>query len=293
MIKVILALLIMVALVIFIQHQRKAIQCTEYVIEDERLPEAFDGVRILQVADIQSEYFGRDQSRLLETAADCNPDYIVMTGDLADRNHTNIKASLTAMQGLSGMAPVYYVNGNHEMRLSEENADQLYDGLEALGVEKLFDRGTLIERDDQCISICGLSEFVIYAAKEDDHELYRETDTAKIKEMADQLAEAQWAHPGVFNVLLTHEPQYLEVFDNPGFAVAFTGHAHGGQFRLPVIGGLFAPGQGWFPKYTAGVYQGKWTQMVVSRGLGNSTFPIRLFNRPELVIVTLKRKEHD
>lgn len=296
MIKLLLVIAALILISVFLQYERKAIVITDYVIEDSKVPEDFDGVKILQVSDLQSEYFGKNHAELLDKAGAVKPDYIFITGDIADRNHTNIKASLMAAEGLAEIAPTYYVNGNHEMRLSEENKSVLYDGLKNLGVTVLFDVGTLITRRNTSISICGLSEFVIYGAKEDDHEIYKNTDVSTIKAMADQLAKSQWiADAGldndkIFKVLLTHEPQYFDVYDSPGFDLIFTGHAHGGQFRLPFIGGLFAPGQGILPKYTEGVHKGRWSKMVISRGLGNSTFPIRLFNRPELVTVTLSRK---
>jgi len=94
-----------------------------------------------------------------------------------------------------------------------------------------------------------------------------------------------------FSILLAHRPEYLELYAAQNIDIVFSGHAHGGQIRLPVIGGLFAPGQGWNPKYTCGFYRQKETTLVVSRGLGNSEFPFRVFNRPEIVILTLKTKQ--
>lgn len=297
MIKAVLIITVLIFTAVFLQYERKSIIITNYTIENSRVPENFDGVKILHVSDLQSEYFGKNQSNLLEKAASVKPDYIFITGDIADRNHTDIKASLMAAEGLADIAPTYYVNGNHEMKLSEENTSLLYDGLKNLGITVLFDEGVLITRQNSSVSICGLSEFVIYSAKEDDHEMYKETDISVIRETADSLAEAGWIREAgmekdkLFKILLTHEPQYFDVYDNQGFDLIFTGHAHGGQFRLPLIGGLFAPGQGVFPKYTQGVHDGRWSKMIISRGLGNSTFPIRLFNRPELVVVTVLKKQ--
>lgn len=294
MIKIAIVILVIIGCAAFLQFERKAIRVTYYEIDNPKIPRSFDGIKVLHVSDLQSEYFGKEQRNILSRAKAIEPDFIVITGDLADRNHTDIKASLCAAKGLAEIADTYYVNGNHEMRLSEENRNELYAGLQQLGVSMLLGEGTLIYKGDECIGLCGMAEDVVYASKEEYHEHFSETDTRQIQEAAEKLSHGSWRDITVgngefFQILLTHEPQYVDIYDKPEFDLIFAGHAHGGQVRLPFIKGVFSPGQGFWPKYTAGVYQKQWSKMVVSRGLGNSTCPIRVFNRPELVVVTLKK----
>ena len=297
------------AAVFFLQWSRKSIVTTEYSVECESIPEEFDGLRIVQVSDLQSEYFGREQKRLLEKVRRARPDIIVFTGDLADRNHTDYRASLIAAEGLARIATVYYVNGNHEFALPQEEISQMYDSMRRAGVVLLFDEAAVIERNGDAIRLTGLSEETVYesklcgqpAAEGRDRETpgavsgrkkISDTDidasviTDKMKELEEPSTPIK-----KFSILLVHEPQFLETYACCGFDLIFAGHAHGGQIRLPFTQGLFAPGQGILPSLTAGVHTCGKTKMIISRGLGNSTFPFRIFNRPEIVSVRLVRKE--
>ncbi len=271
----------------FLHWNNKSIVVTKYIYENRNVPEAFDGYRITQVSDLQSEYFGKNQERLLEKVAETHPEIIVLTGDLVDRNHTDYQAAECAIKGLLEMAPVFYVNGNHEMALKEEEINGFYELMETLGVHILWDNHYKIKRNDDTICLAGLSEYTVFRCKD-----FQRSN--KIKADPHMLSEAlhdirQQYPPDGFTILLSHEPQYFDLYETAGFDLIFSGHAHGGQIRLPLTDGLYAPGQGVMPKMTSGIRKRDTAALVISRGLGNSTFPFRVFNRPEVVLVELKR----
>lgn len=277
------ALILLICVTMFLHWNNKSIVITEYTYENDKLPKAFDGYRITQVSDLQSEYFGKNQRNLIEKVARTHPDIIVYTGDLLDRNHTDFDAAKAAIHGLLDIAPVYYVNGNHEMAIEETAIEAFYEELSDMGVCVLFDRKVIVEKDGAEISLLGLSEHTVFSCKgfvRDnsaplDMELF-ETALKTLRCQADEEA---------VTVLLAHEPQYLENYAKAGFDLTFAGHAHGGQIRLPLTDGLYAPGQGVLPKLTSGMRHSGNGTIVISRGLGNSTFPFRVFNRPEIVTV--------
>ncbi len=279
------AVLFLAFVMLFLHWNNKSIVITEYVYENEKLPKAFDGYRITQVSDLQSEYFGKNQKNLIEKVEETNPDIIVYTGDLLDRNHTNFEAAESAMEGLLKIAPVYYINGNHEMAVEENAMEAFYKKLAEMGVVVLFDCENKIEKDGETISLLGLSEYTVFSCKD----FVRDNSEPLDMDMFTSALTAlrQLAEENAFAVLLTHEPQYLEEYAKAGFDLAFAGHAHGGQIRLPFTDGLYAPGQGVLPKLTSGIRQQDGMALVISRGLGNSTFPFRVFNRPEIVTVKL------
>ncbi len=241
-----------------------------------RIPAAFSGFRIAQVSDLHNAEFGENNARLLELLSESGPDIIVITGDLVDSGHTDIDIAISFAEKAAQIAPVYYVTGNHEARLSQY--DRLRNGLEAAGVSMLEDRAVKLERDDEKITLVGLSDpdFTVRS------DIFGEVP-AMVSTKLESLADTESS----YTILLSHRPELFESYASSGIDLVLSGHAHGGQFRLPFIGGLVAPNQGLFPKYDAGLYTESSTQMVVSRGIGNSIIPARFNNRPEIVIVEL------
>ena len=287
MIKILIVFCVLLALALFANWNNKALVVTRYQYESKEVPESFDGFTVTQVSDLQSEYFGRHQKNLLQKTAETKPDIIVFTGDLLDRNHTDYEAGLTAIEGLTRIAPVYYINGNHELALPEQRTTEFYEELRQMGVTVLFDQSAVLEKDGQQIHLVGISEYTLYDSKASTKRTSTDYDPSVITNMIDRLTEGIDADE--FTILLVHEPQFLEAYADEKVDLIFAGHAHGGQIRLPFTEGLFAPGQGVFPKLTSGMHKEGNTTMVISRGLGNSVFPLRLFNRPEIVVVDLKK----
>lgn len=249
------------------------IDTTEYTYSSQNLPIAFDGYRIVHLSDLHSKTFGKDNEPFMEKLRTLSPDIIVATGDMVDGStHTDISASLLFMQQITEVAPVYYVTGNHEMRLSKADREQFLSDITAAGVKVLANETIEIGAADS-----GLTMSLIGTGDE--------SLQANILQTLAQDAE------GTFRLLLAHEPQFLEShYTETGVDLIFSGHAHGGQWRIPFTHqGLYAPDQGFLPALTEGmVSTGTGTTMVISRGLGNSAFPVRIFNHPEIVCVTLR-----
>lgn len=287
MTKIIIVFLILVAIALFLNWSNTAIGKTDYTFSSQRLPEGFNGFKIAHISDLQSGTFGDKQKDLFQKVRDGEPDIIVITGDLVDRNHTDYETSLAAAKGLTEIAPVYYTNGNHELALPAEEIAEFYDALRSMGIAILFDQsGNVKGRKGQSIHIVGLSEERLYASKADVTKRDSDYDETVIEEAMKSLTAD--IPKDDFTIMLAHEPQYLSEYAGHGVDLIFAGHAHGGQIRLPFTDGLYAPGQGVLPKMTSGIHKEKSTAMVISRGLGNSVFPFRVFNRPEVVVVTLR-----
>ena len=245
---------------------------TEQVVRSERLPAAFSGYRIAHVSDLHNAQFGTDNEKLLELLRTAAPDCIAVTGDIVDSRRTDFDVAAAFMDAAAEIAPVYYVTGNHESRLKDY--PELEQRFTDSGVTVLHSAATDIVRDDERIRLIGIDD-PDFSSTED--------STAYVADALEGLADE-----AVFTVLLSHRPELFAAYAAAGVDLTLSGHAHGGQFRLPFIGGLAAPDQGLFPRYTSGLYTNGRSQMVVSRGLGNSLFPFRVNNRPEVVLITLE-----
>ena len=254
----------------------KALETNTYVISGGRLPAAFDGYRIAQVSDLHNDELGKNNEKLLSMLADTKPDIIVITGDLIDSRDTDVEIALDFAREATQIAPCYYVSGNHEARVSEYI--RLKQGLQELGVAVLEDGTVKLERGEESILLVGVRD----PSFETDY-LFGDSGEVMNRKLQQLTDETK------FTVLLSHRPELMEVYTAYGVDLVLSGHAHGGQFRLPFIGGLFAPNQGILPKYDAGLYTEQNTKMIVSRGLGNSIVPLRLGNRPEIVLIELDR----
>lgn len=267
---------IIIFIVIWTLWGNKALMNTEIPISSDCIPEAFSGFRIAQISDLHNAKFGENNEVLLQKLTECKPDIIVITGDLVDSSHTDLDVAIDFVEKATLIAPIYYVTGNHEAYITQY--DNLKERLEAVGVIVLEDEGVLLEREGEQLSLLGLSDpdFTIRG------DLFGEVPAmvaTKLKGM--QIQET-------YTILLSHRPELFETYVSCGIDLVLSGHAHGGQFRLPFVGGLIAPNQGFFPKYDAGVYEEGNMNMVVSRGIGNSIIPIRFNNRPEIILVTLE-----
>lgn len=259
-----------VFLIPFCYFENNSLVVTNIEYVNKKIPQVFNNFKILQISDLHNKEFGKDQSYLVKHTKEIAPDIIVITGDLIDGRRTNIDIAIEYVKQAKEIAPIYFVSGNHE-----EYSNVYHDlekRLEELGVIILDDKRQIIEKDGEELTLLGLKDptFVQGAS----------TFEEKLKELKEKDYN--------FTILLSHRPEYINLYSNDDIDLVFSGHAHGGQVRIPFVGGLYAPGQGLFPKYTSGIYNENNTSMVVSRGLGNSVFPLRVFNRPELVVVTLK-----
>lgn len=293
-IKSAIILLIVIALILFCSFQNSHLETTYYTYKAEHLGAEFDGYRIVQISDLHNAKFGKDNQKLVDRIIACEPDMIVLTGDLVDSNHTNVDRAVQFVDEIVKICSVYYVTGNHEYWLEKSEYDELMDGLASAGVIILDDQVVEISRGGVKFRLVGLDDRSLSDGTLD--VLLKEQNMKGNKDEHDEIngntqdaaQEDSWENE--FTVVLAHEPQYLARYASAGVDLVLSGHAHGGQFRLPFVGGIVAPDQGFFPVYTAGEYYMNGTEMIVSRGLGNSVIPVRLFNYPEIVCVELMGK---
>ena len=256
-----------------------ALQISEYDIYSSRLPREFEGFRIAQISDLHNAEFGTGNKNLLTMLKNAQPDIIVLTGDLIDCRNLNIQVAVSFAAEAVKIAPCYFVAGNHEARIPE--LPELLTGLAQAGVTILRNEKVALTRDRDTVTLMGVDDptFVVD---------YMTGDCRPV--MTEALSDLMAGEEN-YTILLSHRPEWFALYRDFGVDVTFSGHAHGGQFRLPFIGGMIAPNQGFFPQYDAGVFTEKGCSMVVSRGLGPSIIPLRINNRPELVVAELHRQE--
>lgn len=254
----------------YLYWDNTALQTTHITVRDNKLPAAFQDFTIVQISDLHNARFGHAQQRLLDAVAQQQPDIIVITGDFFDSYHTDLEPSLEFIHGAVKLAPVYYVPGNHEARKPEQYA-RLQQRMETAGVILLDNKRTAIIREDSAIQLCGINDPSFFG--DDGQALLTE-----LHRLTDDVTD--------YTILLAHRPD-LQLYAQANVQLALSGHAHGGQFRF-LQKGFVAPNQGLLPEYTSGLYTLNGTQMIVSRGLGNSIIPMRVNNRPEVITVTLR-----
>lgn len=262
------------AFIIFCQYQNNKIDVTRYEITTDRIKK---DIRIVHLSDFHSKPF----KKVIDITKENKPDIICITGDYINDREKNKNKMLFYAKRLVSTAPVYYITGNHEKRLPD--FENLMDELKQAGFNVLLNEQAHL--DD--ITILGLDEgqadFSDYKA--------RKKGTFVYKDMSAYFHRLEKANN--FRLVLSHFPENFEGikqvnYSQYDFELQLSGHAHGGQWIMPFIGPLFAPGQGIFPKYAIGSF-GERPKLIVSRGLGNSEFPLRLFNHPEIIIIDLKK----
>ena len=232
-------------------------------IELNRLPQAFDGFTILQVSDLHNQAYGKDGRALERAAQGLSCHIIAITGDMLDRHLPQKREnSYHFAREATKVAPTYFIQGNHEWRMGD------WPGIKAEltqhGVRVLDGERVTLSRENACLDLIGAME------------------TASVEEIKPLVST------DTCSILLAHHPERLRDYAQTGVDLVLSGHAHGGQVRL--FGqGLYSPGQGVLPRYTSGVYRCENTILYVSRGAGNHSFlPPRIFNRPEIDLITLK-----
>lgn len=276
-IKLAVILILFILILLWIIWGNTALKVTEYIISNSKLPSSFDGFRIAQVSDLHNTEFGENNSRLLEMLKESDPDIIVITGDLIDSRNTDTDVALRFVKEAIEIAPCYFITGNHEAN-AEEYKDFKKDMI-SLGVHVLENESVSIALSGEKISLIGV----------DDPFLQKNDNGDDSYEIMDKALEGISIDRSSFSVLLSHRPECFEIYTNHKIDLVLSGHAHGGQFRIPFIGGVYVPSQGFFPKYDAGLFTKDSTSMIVSCGIGNSAFPVRINNRPEIVIIELKK----
>jgi predicted MPP superfamily phosphohydrolase len=235
-------------------------------------------LKIAHISDFHNAKLKNSNACLVDMIRDAKPDIIAITGDLVDSRHTDVDVSIDLARELVKIAPCYYVPGNHESRIENEY-NTLKQALTDFGVTILCDSKTTLEKNGQTFTIIGIED-PMFVIEKDSVESTCEVIRGKLEPLSK-------GNEG-YTILLSHRPEAFEEYVSAGVDLALTGHAHGGQMQIPFVGGLIAPNQGFFPKYSEGLHQKDKTSMVISRGIGNSLCPLRVNNRPELILIELK-----
>ncbi len=246
-----------------------AVKETFYTVESDRLPSAFGGFRIAQVSDLHNDDLTDNFASLLTKLEKAAPDIIAVTGDLIDCRVPDMDKAAYFMQQALQIAPVFYVTGNHEAALYAEYP-QFEQRLRDMGITVLNNEAVSLTVGNAQITLLGLAD-----------------PNATTMDSNDRISLMQTYTTQGFTIVLSHRPELFDEYCTAQADLVLTGHAHGGQIRIPFVGGIYAPGQGLLPEYDAGVFTRGSTVMYISRGIGNSLFPIRFNNRPELPVITL------
>lgn len=255
----------------------KNLKLHEIKVTSTDLPQSFEGFRVAHISDLHNAEFGKDNKRLLKMLEEAEPDIIAITGDIVDCHRTDTEIAISFVKKASEIAPCYYVAGNHEARVPEA-FETLLAGFEKAGVTVLRNETATIAKGEDSITLIGIDDpdFTVMSYSYDQSGI---VDNA-LKSITPE-------NEKVFTLLLSHRPELFEVYKANNIDLTLSGHAHGGQFRLPFVGGLYAPHQWLFPEYDSGLYTEEGKNLIVSRGIGNSLFPFRLFNPPEVIVAEL------
>ena len=270
---VIISCLILVS--IYFYYENTKLQTSNYEIIKSKIPIDFNNYKIVQVSDLHNTKSRNLTDELIKKIQRERPNIIVITGDLIDANKTNIDTAINFIEKIQNIAPIYFVSGNHESSIS--NYSKLKEKLQKNNVIILDNKLDVLKINESSINLIGIDDpRMAHESFVDDSEIIK-TEIDKIGYDTNK-----------YTILLSHRPELFDTYVEKNIDLVLAGHAHGGQIRLPFIGGVIAPNQGLFPKYTSGIFEKNQTNMIVSRGIGNSILPFRINNRPELVVVTLK-----
>lgn len=268
------ALAVLLAVLAFFYWQNFSIQTEKVTVDAPSLPPEFDGLRIVEIADLHGRQFGTENAALLRAVREAAPDLICIDGDLFDEN-TDLSMLPPLLRGLVSIAPTYYVTGNHEWQVPQRR--DIFAHMEQLGVQVLRNEYTLLTRGEASIVIAGVDDPCGPYDRKMPDEL-----VAEIREEVGQDA---------YILMLAHRNDTLPMWAELGVQLVLTGHCHGGVVRLPFVGGVFGTERTLFPAYDAGLFRMEQTALYVSRGLGYSRVHLRLFNRPHLPLLVLRSGE--
>lgn len=262
----------MAAIFLLLLDSNLRLTTTEYTVSSERLPDEFNGYKIVQLSDLHTMEFGKSNHRLVNKVTALEPDLIALTGDfIEDAKDITIVSEL--VEQLSEIAPVYYTSGNHDW--ASKSINDLRTAIQESGGTYLNNTHVLLEQNGEAIILAGVED------------RSGPSDMATPDEICETL---DTAYSDSFIMLMAHRNDFPTVYPDLSCDLIFSGHGHGGVIRLPIVGGLIGTDLKLFPTYDAGVFPCGRYSMVVSRGLGGAPWYPRLLNNPEIVVVTLTQK---
>lgn len=261
--------------VLWILADNVLIHTTFTTVQIDGLPSSFSGYRIVHVSDLHNNMYGIDQSYLIAGVDAAEPDIIVITGDLVDGNTADVDNAMAFIRKAVEIAPVFYVSGNHESYIPNK-FKELVSQMKDAGVTILDNENVSLFSGEEVITLAGIRDPAFNWHR-------KSADIAD-----DEIKKALEGSGDNVTILLSHRPELLKTYSDNGIDLVLTGHAHGGQVRIPFIGPIYAPSQGLFPKLTSGIYTEGDTRMFVSRGMGNGIVPLRFNDGPELAVIILE-----
>lgn len=285
---VVALLILSVCFILYLIYENKNLEVTTYLIEQGNVPAAFEGMRFVCLTDLHQNRFGKKNEKLIKHIRNCNPDAILIAGDMiTSSNVRKHDIALSLIRELALEYKIYYAPGNHELKWKK--ASMVYhtgyleytEVLDKIGVSYLDNDSVMIKKGHDLLQIVGLNLSLDYYNKGGEPKTLTQEDLNTMIPSADQNS---------YTILLAHVPDYFEEYVDWGADLIVSGHNHGGIMRLWKIGGVISPRYQLFPKYDAGVFQKRSSVMILSRGLGTHTIPVRIFNRPELVCLQIKKK---
>lgn len=261
----------------YLNYENTKLQISSYNISNSSIPGNFNNYKIVQISDFHNTKSKTLTKNLIEEIKKQKPNIIVLTGDFIDSRKTDINVAINFIKEINDIAPIYFCIGNHEARIS--NYLELKEELQKNEVIILDNKTEILKINESKINLIGISN----------PQMAYEKVVSASEIVKDELDNAKY-NKNDYSILLSHRPEVFNTYVEEDIDLVLTGHAHGGQIRLPLIGGIIAPNQGFFPKYASGIFEENKTTMIISRGIGNSIFPFRVNNRPELVVITLNDK---
>ena len=263
-------------ILLYLYFEDTSLKVSNYDVKSNLLPNGFHGYKIAHISDFHNTKSNRLKKQILKSLEEQKPNILVITGDFIDSRRTDMNVSLEFIQKIKDI-PIYYVAGNHESRIKDYNVFK--EKLLNLGVIVLENTKIKLMNNGQSIHLIGLQDPSFETGENNHNKMIKVVDNY-LKMLATK---------DNFEVLLIHRPELFEIYTQNNVDLVFSGHAHGGQIVIPFVGPILAPNQGFFPKLTSGVHTEKNTNLVISRGIGNSLCPIRINNNPELIYVTLEK----
>lgn len=262
---------------LYLHYENTKLQVSNYKIVNNNIPVDFNNYKIVQISDFHNNQSNTLTNDLIKEIEKQKPNIIVLTGDFVDSSKTNVEVAINFIKKINTVAPIYYVSGNHEASISgyTKFKEQLLENKVII----LENKTEVLKINESSINLMGI----------DDPRMAHESFISDSEIVKVELDNVKY-NRDKYNILLSHRPELFDTYVEKKIDLILTGHAHGGQIRIPFMGGIVAPNQGFFPKYTSGIFEKNKTTMVVSRGIGNSIIPFRINNRPELVVITLYNK---
>ncbi|QOR35093.1 metallophosphoesterase [Clostridium sp. 'deep sea'] len=275
-----LFLLLILAVVIDFYISNYTVGVTNIVISKTNIPSEFNGFKIVQISDLHDKDFGNNNELLVNKIKQQDPDIIVMTGDMIDGSSSDAKVFKNLCRQLCEIADVYYIAGNHEH--GSRYRYKLKSLSQELGITYLNNDKVKLTKGKSSINLYGYNIAMGYYSS---ISYLNEQNSLSVNEITQKLGEV---NSSKFNILLTHTPIYFSSYADWGADLTLCGHMHGGMIRIPFKGGVFSPHKGLFPDYDAGLYDKNERYMYVNKGLSGGSVGFRVYNQPEVTVITLK-----